>query len=133
MSDGWTPLHVAALKGHVEMAEWLCEKDPSLLGKFNSDGQTPLHAAALKGHVEMAKWLCEKDPSLLGKYNHDGLTPLHLAAENGHLPIVKWICVSDPKQLFIKFNKNTPYNLAVAANQIEVAHWLKENFPDGCQ
>ncbi len=75
-TDGETPLHIAARWGHVEMAEWLCSKDPSLIGKFTTNGQTPLHSAvSWTNNEEMAEWLYSKDPSLIGKFTTDGKPP----------------------------------------------------------
>ena len=47
---GWTPLHLAALPGRIEIAQLLLERgtDPN---------KTPLHHAAEKGHDEVVQLL----------------------------------------------------------------------------
>lgn len=62
---GWTPLHVAACKGHIEILWEL------LKGRANPDakdgmGRTPLFWAACKGHIEIEKVL---RAALVKEYN----------------------------------------------------------------
>ena len=45
--DGWTPLHLAATKGRIEIVEYLVEKGAEDVNAKNEYGQTPLHIAIL--------------------------------------------------------------------------------------
>ena len=92
---GCTPLHVAAMFGHVQFCEFFLvnseEKNPA-----NDLGVTPLHIAACKGQVTickvMVKFIIDKSPR-----DKRGFTPLHEAATWGHLDICK---------LLVKKSKN---------------------------
>ncbi len=124
---GSTPFILICYMGNLDLAKWLCEKNPSLIGKFTKDGRTPLHEAAREGHVEMARWLCEKDLSLLEKFDSGGWTPLHSAAQQGHMEMAKWLCEKDPS-LLGKFTNDgwTPLHAAAREGHVEMARWLCE-------
>lgn len=54
--DGNSVLHIAAKLGHMELAEALCLKQPSLMKSSNSKGDTPLHCAAAAGHAAIVEF-----------------------------------------------------------------------------
>ena len=88
---GWTPLHMAAHKGHFKVFEYIAEH-VSDLNVQTSDGSTPLHLAASEGHFEIVRYIVgivnDKNP-----VNAEGNTPLHETAKKGHLEIYK--CIAD--------------------------------------
>jgi ankyrin repeat protein len=69
-NSGWTPLVVAAVRGHKEVAELLIAKGADVSAK-NDDGETPLDLAIGRKHPETA--------ALLRK--HGGKTGEELEAE----------------------------------------------------
>jgi ankyrin repeat protein len=65
-TDGFTPLHQAAEKGHEKIAAYLIEKG----AKVNADGGTgwtPLHLAAQKGHLAIVKLLVKHGAKVTAK------------------------------------------------------------------
>ena len=82
---GTTPLHWAAMCGHLDVCQLLLHhvevKDP-----VNQYGETPLHLAAMCGHRDVCQLLLDhvevKDPA-----DQLGYTPLHLAACYGRVDI----------------------------------------------
>ncbi|MDB4797182.1 ankyrin repeat domain-containing protein [bacterium] len=80
--NGRTPLQIAALKGHKEVAELLITKGADVNAKTNS-GWTPLVVAAVRGHKEVAELLIAKGADVNAK-NDDGETPLDLAIGRKH-------------------------------------------------
>ena len=80
--NGRTPLQLAALKGHKEVAELLITKGADVNAKTNS-GWTPLVVAAVRGHKEVAELLIAKGADVNAK-NDDGETPLDLAIGRKH-------------------------------------------------
>ena len=78
--NGTTPLYVAALGGHKEIAELLIAKGVDVNAK-NEKSWTPLHIAARSGHEEIAELLIEKGADLNAKDNDDG-TPLDWAMQH---------------------------------------------------
>jgi len=66
---GQTPLHLAAEKGNMEIAELLCGKGADPNAK-DANSQTPLHLAAKKGSIDTIVYLMtleEVDPFIKDK------------------------------------------------------------------
>jgi ankyrin repeat protein len=84
-SDGQTPLHWAASRGHTEVAKLLLASNAEVNAESNS-GETPLQLAAIGGHKEAAGLLLVHNADITAKNNlrYPGWTPLHLAAARGH-------------------------------------------------
>ena len=86
-----TPIHIASLRGHLPIVEYLIEKQnvsPYIKGSI---GQTPLHDACSKGHLPIVQYLIEKknvNPNVQKNYEK---TSLHDACEKGHLHIVEYL------------------------------------------
>lgn len=79
-----TPLMMAALKGQVEAARGLLERDADP----NKPGWTPLHYAATSGHVEIIRLLLAHD-AYIDAGSPNGSTPLMMAAMYGTPAAVK--------------------------------------------
>jgi len=80
--SGAMPLHVAAAKGHRNVAELFIAKGAKINAK-DHEGQTPLHHAALNNHMDIAELLISENAKLNVK-NITGLTPLALARGSKH-------------------------------------------------
>ena len=94
-SRGYTPLHLAADFGHLDIVHHLLDggADPSIAmnlpekrKKFDCQ-YTPLHTAAIAGHLEIVTALLGSgaDPNPIDSW---GNTPLHRAAYHGYTQIV---------------------------------------------
>jgi len=84
---GYSPLHLAARYGHLEIVKILLQAGAKLdiLDKF---GWSPLHKAAYREHLEIVKILLQAgaDPDI---QNNHGWSTLYRAAYHGQLEIVK--------------------------------------------
>jgi hypothetical protein len=85
--DGWTPLHWAALNGHVEITRLLLQNGAEVNAESNG-GWTPLHWAASQGYIDILHLLVENGADLEAQSNNGGRA-LHFAAYNGHLPFIQ--------------------------------------------
>ena len=82
MQGGYTPLHLAAIYDHKEIAEVLIAAGADVNAKNNRD-MTPLHQAARSGRKEIAGLLIAKGADVNAK-NDDGRTPLDSAIKDKH-------------------------------------------------
>ena len=55
-NNGWTPLHSASYKGHLEVVKYLISVGADIYAE-NIFGWTPLYYASYKGHLEVVKYL----------------------------------------------------------------------------
>ncbi len=74
-SDGWTPLHSAALRGHVEIVRLLCDRGADVEARDNG-GRRPLHYAAFHGHISVVKELIEERNAEINARINGGWTAL---------------------------------------------------------
>lgn len=81
-SDGRTPIHIAAARGHVEVIRFCVSigGDPEAADR---NRWTPLHCAAAEGHLEAVDYLLGCS-NVKYAVNTEGRTAFALASENGH-------------------------------------------------
>jgi len=87
--DGFQPLGLAALFGHVEVVRFLLESG----AEVNTPSQnglkvTPLHSTAAGRHYEITMLLLERGANPNLRQEGD-FVPLHSAAQNGQIEMVK--------------------------------------------
>ncbi len=80
-NEGMTPLHLAAMNGHHEVAVWLVTNGADM-NSTNKNDATPLHCAAEEGRCEVAVFMISRGADINARDN-DGSTPLHLACAKG--------------------------------------------------
>jgi hypothetical protein len=139
--DGWTPLHLTAQNGHLDVVEFLVEHRAEVNSK-DDDGWTPLHSASQNGRLGVVEFLVEHRAEVNSK-DDDGWTPLHSAARNGHLDVVKFLvdlkgAVDYDKLSMDKLStqrldissadtfRRTPIHVALSSSHIETAKVLVE-------
>jgi hypothetical protein len=81
-TDGFTPLHYAALNGEYAIAKLLLANKADSNAKDNH-GDTPLHNAAALGHKDLVELLLANGADVNARNSH-GDTPLESAAALGH-------------------------------------------------
>ncbi len=88
-SSGQSPLIMATLNGHDEIATYLLsDAVPNLaINLQDNNGWTALMYAAMLGHVNIAKTLINKDANTTIK-NSSGKTALDIAIQFDHIPII---------------------------------------------
>ena len=130
MERQYSPLHVAADRGLLEMSKFIIDKT-GVKNPAHSDGYTALHMSAIKGHTEVCKHILEivedKNPT-----DKDGSTPLIIAVGHGHLEIYKLIVrlLGDNNPFAIIKNGDTPLHLAAQKGHIQVCEYIMNNLQD---
>ena len=109
-NNGWTPLHLAAFNGNVEITKQLIDYldtddlQPSTKSDLNYDEDklTPIHWAAFKGHSEVCKMIMDKSTEKSPR-SPEGNTPLHYAVYGGKCNVCKGSLISEG--IFTTFSK----------------------------
>ena len=87
--SGSTPLHMACLGGHEELARLLITKYNCPVDVKDEEHQTPLHTACFSGHINVVKMLIKEYNADSSARNYEMSTPMHQAALGGHKDIVE--------------------------------------------
>ncbi|XP_061915145.1 ankyrin-3-like isoform X22 [Entelurus aequoreus] len=85
--SGFTPLHIAAHYGNINVATLLLNRGAAVDFMARND-ITPLHVASKRGNSNMVKLLLDRGSKIEAK-TKDGLTPLHCGARSGHAQVVE--------------------------------------------
>ncbi|XP_068455702.1 ankyrin-2b isoform X8 [Clinocottus analis] len=126
--SGFTPLHIAAHYGNVNVATLLLNRGAAV--DFTArNGITPLHVASKRGNTNMVGLLLDRGSQIDAK-TRDGLTPLHCAARSGHDPAVELLLERGAPLLARTKNGLSPLHMAAQGDHVEcVKHLLQHQAP----
>lgn len=119
--DDESPLMMAALKGHLDLARKLIERGADV----NKTGWTPLHYAATGGHLAIMELLLEHH-AYIDAESPNGTTPLMMAAQYGSIDAVRLLldAGADPRlknQLGL-----SAIDFAYRVNRVDAAELIAE-------
>nr|XP_020471416.1 ankyrin repeat domain-containing protein 27 isoform X2 [Monopterus albus] len=121
-TDGFTPLHVAALHGHLALATLLIRHGANVNARTNQSA-TPLHLASQNSHVQMVRFLLECNAKL-NKKDHYGNTPLMHACLRGNLETATTLLQSNALMNIANLQGNTALHEAVRGGHQAVVELL---------
>lgn len=124
LPSGYSPLSVAAKKGHVEIARLLINAGAKIDEKVMA---TPLAIAANYGHVDMVELLVKHGAKIDDHETTLSRTPLHNAAHRGHKAVVELLlkCGADIEAKDCR--DNTALSIACTMGHTEVVTALLEH------
>lgn len=114
-----SPLMMAALKGHLEVARALIDKDADV----NKPGWAPLHYAATNGHLAMMRLLLENH-AYIDAESPNKTTPLMMAAQYGTPAAVKLLLEEGADPMLRNMQGLSAIDFAHRANRIESAELI---------
>jgi ankyrin repeat protein len=116
-ASGETHLHVAAIKGDLDLVQDLIQHNAEVNTKDHA-GWTPLHEACNHGFLEIARILLDNGANINAP-GMDNDTPLHDASVNCHLEVVSLLIergvniVSAPSSLLSTSINSSPVSPAL--------------------
>ncbi|KAG6716928.1 hypothetical protein I3842_04G073000 [Carya illinoinensis] len=122
-----TPLHIAALLGHVEFTGALLSKKPNLANEVDSLGRTPLHLASAEGHTEIVKLLLQTNAEICLVCDEDERIPLHLASMRGRMEAIKELLFAKPHSIRVELDGCNVLHLCVRYNHLDALKLLVES------
>ncbi|KAK9946228.1 hypothetical protein M0R45_011703 [Rubus argutus] len=131
--DGFseTPLHVAAMLGHLDFAKEVLRRKPELAQELDSKRRSPLHLASAKGCVGIVKELLMANPDMCLARDRDGRNPLHLAAMKGRVQVLRELVKEVPSAARATVDEGgTVLHLCVKHNELEALKVLVEVMDD---
>lgn len=121
--QGKTALHKSAIKGNLDIIEFLIQNGARIDVKEEKSGRTALHMAT---KPEVAKLLIEKGAQIEAKDTR-GRTPLLICAMESHVEVAQ-VLVQHGAQVNSKTGGgNTPLNFATSYGHIDMVKLLIQN------
>ncbi|GFS41325.1 transient receptor potential cation channel subfamily A member 1 homolog [Trichonephila inaurata madagascariensis] len=120
--SGYTALHSAVMKGHLDIVKILLEKGADVKLTFDHSSH-PLHLAAVSGDVDIVKCLLQHGAAV-NCVNNFGETPLHKAAAFNACEVIDFLLQNGAG---IESHDNahfTPLLIAVAEGHVEAIKTL---------
>ncbi|XP_056285792.1 ankyrin-3-like isoform X25 [Pseudoliparis swirei] len=120
--SGFTPLHIAAHYGNINVATLLLNRGAAVDFKARND-ITPLHVASKRGNGNMVRMLLERGGKIDAR-TKDGLTPLHCGARSGHEQVVEMLLDRGAPILSKTKNGLSPLHMATQGDHLNCVQLL---------
>ncbi|KAK9095034.1 hypothetical protein Scep_026503 [Stephania cephalantha] len=125
--DGFSPIHITAINGDIELVRALLKIDSSLCSLKDRDGRTPIHLAAVKGRLDVMVELLSTCPELAREVTVQGETIFHLVVKSNQFEAFKVLLEKVGFHYLLNFKDqdgNTILHLAVCRKQIQTVELL---------
>ncbi|KAM7497918.1 hypothetical protein LguiA_022332 [Lonicera macranthoides] len=114
------PLHIAALRGHLDFVRILLIHKRELVNSLDVFRRSPLHLASGGGYTEIVRELIKINPEVCHFHDQDGKIPLHFAVIKEHVDIINVLIQAKPELLRKIFdNGETLLHFCIKHNRIE--------------
>jgi ankyrin repeat protein len=119
-----TPLHIAALLGHLEFCKVLISKNRKLVEEVDSRGRTPLHLASAEGHIDLVQALLQVNANVCLARDQDGRIPLHLATMRGRIDVIEELIIARRESIRVNLDGESVLHLCVRYNHLDALKLL---------
>ncbi|GAV89726.1 Ank_2 domain-containing protein/Ank_4 domain-containing protein/PGG domain-containing protein [Cephalotus follicularis] len=126
-----TPLHIAAMLGHLEFTKEILSKKPGLAAELDFRRSSALHLAAGNGHLDVVKALLSVNPEMCLSLDRYGRNPLHIAVIKGRVEVLRELVKAKPEATRVRVDRGeTILHLCVRHYQLESLKLLVETIND---
>jgi ankyrin repeat protein len=123
--DGWTPLHLAAFFGHLELVKILLDAGAPMLSiSNNNEANLPISAAGAGGRSAIVRLLVERGCPPDARASEQGYTALHLAAHHGDVELIEFLLRSGADRNLKTGAVETPRDIALKQGHTAAAESL---------
>lgn len=119
-SLGETPLMLAAINNHLELAKVLIERGADV----NKPGWTPLHYAATRGHRDMMRLLLDNE-AYIDSESDNGTTPLMMAAYYASPLAVKLLLEEGADPVLVNSANASALDMALSKDHQQSAMYIR--------
>ena len=85
------------MKGHLNVVQYLVERDPTLLTALDSRGWTCAVLACVANKLNVLQFLISREKSLMDAVDEHGNNMYQIASQRGHAEIVNYLDELSPK------------------------------------
>lgn len=124
-ATGYTALHLATKKEHLELVKFFVEERRANVNKTDNKGRTPLFIAFEKGNQELVDFLLPKTENLKAADSEKN-TILHMASTKGMLDTVKYLLEKGLDVNVIGSGDRTPVSLAAENGSVDMVQIMIE-------
>lgn len=128
-SQGYSPLHTAAIIGKEQDARVILGQRPELLETRSPSGHTALHFAAMYGHAGIVGLLLKRGASIDAR-NNSGSTPFYHAARSGCVRAMDLLYQAGSEINPKTWDDWTPIFEAIENQHIIATEWLVKHGAD---
>ncbi|XP_071084549.1 serine/threonine-protein phosphatase 6 regulatory ankyrin repeat subunit B-like [Haliotis cracherodii] len=119
--NGWTPVMVAACKGHQSVFDLLVSKNADLT-LVDNNGDSLLHNACFGGNTAIVQYLVS--PSNVNTRGQNWWTPLMMAAAKGHQSVFDLLVSKNAVLTLVDNNGNSLLHLACNGGNTAIVQYL---------
>lgn len=125
--NGFTPLHIAAIHGHVHTVKTLLSNGAQIDGLTEQLGKNALHLACERNQLEIVKFLVDNGLDVNIATVDYGITPLYLACKNGNITLAKYLIENNahPEKKNVE-DGLSPMDIASQMNHDEIVRLLAD-------
>ncbi|KAL5724049.1 hypothetical protein ACHQM5_007359 [Ranunculus cassubicifolius] len=126
LSSAETPLHIAAMAGHLDFVKEVIRLKPEFIEELNQDGFSPLHIASANGYVEIVREILSTNHTGgLMITSREKKTALHYAAMKGRIDVIHELLSNCAETVeVVTIQGETAIHVAVKNNQFEAFEFM---------
>jgi len=126
--DGWTPFHLAAREGDVEIMNTLIASNSQAMETESTNGRTALHTACLHGRFEAVRLILQNSGTANMKTDSCGNLPIIDSVRTGSIEILDLLAELNPDSIYHKdiLHRNC-LHVAAESGMVDIIHHLISN------